>query len=85
MPLEVGKQWTVKTSDGQLTYEVEAKQPVTCWNGKEYEDCYRVRMKGEVGSTSFDDTLWLAPKVGLVKREGKQTYVPFRISLRDFR
>ena len=85
IPFRVGRQWTAKTSDGQITYKVQAKETVTCWNGKRYPSCFRILMKGEAGSLSFDDTLWLAPGVGLVKREGHRTGLTYKISLREYR
>ena len=85
IPFRVGREWTAETSDGRLTYKVQAKETVTCWNGKRYPNCFRILMEGEVGSLSFDDTLWLAPGVGLVKREGRRTLLTYRISLREYR
>jgi hypothetical protein len=85
VPFRVGEEWTAKTSDGRLAYKVQAKETVTCWNGKRYRDCFRVLMRGEVGSLSFDDTLWLAPGIGLVKREGRRTLLTYKISLREYR
>ncbi len=90
-PFQVGQQWTVKTSQGQLIYKVQAKETATCFNGKRYKNCWKIAINGKVGAVlfddtgSFDDTLWLAPGIGLVRREGRRTLLTYKISLREFR
>lgn len=64
--LEAGKTWKVETGEGTGNAAVEAVETLKVPAGT-YEGVYRVRYKNPGAKT--DMTLWLAPKVGLVRAD----------------
>ena len=69
-PLQVGKNWTVKTSDAELTYRVEGVETAELFD-KSYDNCLKVSFSGSRNSmgtkVQIEGYSYRAPKVGEVK------------------
>lgn len=80
--VKVGDRWETTVAGKLLIVEAVAVENVTGADGTVYKDCLKLSTKTKKGS-AVDDTTWLAPGVGVVKKNMRRTLYTIDVLLRQ--
>lgn len=86
LPFEVkiGDKWESVLAGKNVVFEALAFEDVTGADGTVYKKCLKVSCKSEKGS-GVNDTTWLAPNVGVVKKSIRRSLYSIEVHLRQLK
>lgn len=80
--VKVGDRWETTVAGKSLVVQALALEDVTGADGTLYKDCLKLSTKTAKGA-AVDDTTWLAPGVGVVKKSMRRTLYSIDVLLRQ--